>query len=882
MVRNSRTLYLFIGCFFALFALSCGNKHLIKDEKMRERVERDFQVRDSIFGQFLSRTLDDDWLDNAPANEEEWEALRFLYAYAPLADLVDYDKYSHLEDVRASLTARKEMPWGAIVPEREFLHFVLPQRVNNENLDGSRPIFYQELKERVRHLSMREAALEVNHWCHEWVTYAPSDARTRSPLATRRNALGRCGEESTFTVAALRAVGIPARQVYTPRWAHTDDNHAWVEVWIDGKWYFLGACEPAADLNIAWFNSSVVRAMLVHTKVFGYYDGSEEVLQRTPNFTEINCIDNYITTRKAEVRVVDKEGKPVENATVRYCIYNYSEFYPVARLQTDAQGKTALSVGYGDMVVWASKGDWVAYGLSKADDKGNNPLILTLTTFDELPTSADFSIVPPKGDPLPITASEEAIAENEKRLVREDSIRKAYEATFTLREEQIAAYKTWGLPIAELEALFSTARANTHALYDFLSEKENKSLAFAFLQALSPKDISDITPEVLQEFFGVIPENATPFEMQYLYNPRVQYEHLSLWHTQLAKYDLPQDPQALFDYCTREIVVDNDNNSNGATLSPRGVLYLKRADMRSLKVAYVAALRTKGIPARINPSTQAVEYSLDRGAKWHKVDFEAQSISLPAKGKVALSRGEHLPIEPKYYSHFTIARMSANEPFPATVYYDYTAATELHTLFAAPQEVEVGNYLLISGTRMASGTVLAHVETFKVEDKATEQRTLTIPNDPDDVSVIGSINAEATYLSVPSLEPTSIISTTGRGYFVLAILKKGTEPTNHALKDLERVQSQLNQWGRPFLFLFPDETDYNAFRKEEFPHLPSNVTYGIDQNRAIENMLKQAVNSTSSDLPLVVVADSFGRVVFVRQGYTISLGDQILSILPKL
>ena len=57
--------------------------------------------------------------------------------------------------------------------------------------------------------------------------------------------LGNGGEESTFTVSALRTIGIPARQVYTPRWAHTDDNHAWVEAWVDGKWYFLGACpEP--------------------------------------------------------------------------------------------------------------------------------------------------------------------------------------------------------------------------------------------------------------------------------------------------------------------------------------------------------------------------------------------------------------------------------------------------------------------------------------------------------------------------------------------------------------------------------------------------------------------------------------------------------------
>ena len=100
-------------------------------------------------------------------------------------------------------------------------------------------------------MSMKDAILEENHRCHERVTYQPSDARTSAPLATIRSAYGRCGEESTFTVAALRAIGIPARQVYTPRWAHTDDNHAWVEAWADGKWYFLGAYEPEAVFNLA-------------------------------------------------------------------------------------------------------------------------------------------------------------------------------------------------------------------------------------------------------------------------------------------------------------------------------------------------------------------------------------------------------------------------------------------------------------------------------------------------------------------------------------------------------------------------------------------------------------------------------------------------------
>ena len=46
-----------------------------------------------------------------------------------------------------------------------------------------------------------------------------------------------------LTGATLLAARIPARQVYTPLWAHTDSNHAWVEAWVDSKWHFPCACE---------------------------------------------------------------------------------------------------------------------------------------------------------------------------------------------------------------------------------------------------------------------------------------------------------------------------------------------------------------------------------------------------------------------------------------------------------------------------------------------------------------------------------------------------------------------------------------------------------------------------------------------------------------
>ena len=272
---------LFIVTGILLLCGCSGGGHFLSDRKYSETVRRTLQERlsanDGALAPFLGidyddglLTCDNGYVADSRVTPEEIEALEFLYAYMPLADVTDYPTDYYLQNVRASFRAREEMDWGGKIPEIVFRHFVLPLRVNNEDLDTSRVAFYRELKPRVEGLSMEEAILEVNHWCHEKVAYQPSDARTTSPLVTVKTAYGRCGEESTFTVAALRSVGIPARQVYTPRWAHTDDNHAWVEAWADGQWHFLGACEPEPVLDLGWFNAPASRGLLMHTKVFGH------------------------------------------------------------------------------------------------------------------------------------------------------------------------------------------------------------------------------------------------------------------------------------------------------------------------------------------------------------------------------------------------------------------------------------------------------------------------------------------------------------------------------------------------------------------------------------------------------------------------------------
>ena len=96
-------------------------------------------------------------------NDTELQALQFLYAYMPVADVTDYPTAFYLDNIRTTFQIKNEIPWGATVPDLLFRHFVLPLRVNNENLDNSRKIFYQALKDRIKGMSMQEAILEVNH-----------------------------------------------------------------------------------------------------------------------------------------------------------------------------------------------------------------------------------------------------------------------------------------------------------------------------------------------------------------------------------------------------------------------------------------------------------------------------------------------------------------------------------------------------------------------------------------------------------------------------------------------------------------------------------------------------------------------------------------------
>ncbi len=113
----------------------------------------------------------------------------------------------------------------------------------------------------------------------------------------------------------------------------------------------------------------------------------------------------------------------------------------------------------------------------------------------------------------------------------------------------------------------------------------------------------------------------------------------------------------------------------------------------------------------------------------------------------------------------------------------------------------------------------------------------------------------------------------------------GQEPTNHALHDIAKMKEKLDKWGRPMVLLFTNQAEKDKFeaQKGEFGNLLKNTIFGIDKDgTVVKEIAKEMKLRNPNQLPIFIIADTFNRVVFLSQGYTIGLGEQLVKVSSKL
>ena len=849
-------------------------EHFLNDKAYRMKVEARYEKQKQLGKNRLDQVFK---LADQKMALREKEALKFILAYSSLSDIADYDGDFFLKNIRASFAARDTFTWGKTMPDEIFRHFVLPVRVNNENLDSSRMVFFSELKDRVRKMSMQQAVIEVNHWCHEKVTYRGTDERTSSPLSTLRTAYGRCGEESTFTVAALRSVCIPARQCYTPRWAHSDDNHAWVEVWVDGKWHYIGACEPEMVLDAAWFTAPAKRAMLVNTNVFGDYEGPEDVLLKDERFTRINILSNYAETKRIFVLVKDSSGLAADSATVEFQLYNYAEFYPLHRTYSDVKGLCSFQTGLGDLLVWAAKDGRFAF--RKVTVKTTDTVVLELLMKPGKEYTLQEDFVPPPSKPAGLAIADSLKEANAKRLTFEDKLRGAYEATFIDSAKACRLAATLKMNADTLWHFLKESRGNYRTIIDFAGSAtgSGKAWVFPLLGVISSKDLRDVTFDVLMDNTGntIFPGTSGGDEAifnKYLLNPRVDNEGLRPYKSFLQmKFDKNfreralYNPDTLIKWVKANIITDLKANYGRAPLTPIGVYELKVSDPHSRDIFFVALCRSMGIASRLEPGTRLPQYYHKNA--WHDVSFDISSITSGERVKLTFNLDVKKGIKPEYYIHFTLEKY--DDGFFRSL--DYESDPRLGT-FPCELELVAGNYLMVTGNRINDGTVLTNLTFFNLAKGSEVRQLIRLRKEPAP-SVIGRMDAAAFESVIPQATPLAA------GNLVLAWIEPDKEPTKHFIADLRAGKKEFEKKNVRIFFLFRNDKDEQDFIGAVMGDMPSGSSCLVPEAGLLKIISAATAQTPGSSLPIVTLITAKGDVMYLSQGYRIGIGDDLIRLL---
>jgi transglutaminase-like putative cysteine protease len=868
-----------------LLQVACQNSPLKLSKEQRHNIQKSLKQQKEL----LAGRKDELFsvIDESKTSEEKM-AMEFLFAYMPLNDMIDYDGKFFQENVRMALKAREEMSWGKSIPKEIFYHFVLPYRVSNENLDTFRIAVYDEIKARVQNLSMEEAAKEVNHWCSEKVTYKGTSSRTTAALSLMRTSYGRCGEEAAFTVNAMRTAGIPARQCYTPRWAHSDDNHAWVEVWIDGKWSFLGACEPAPELNMGWFAAPATRAMLINSVTYGDYTGNETVNSNDGKKTTLNITTNYAPVKKVTVTIVNEKLQAIENAKVYFKIFNYGELSTLADKTTDKNGQVTMTSGLGDYLVWAT--DSIKFGFKNITVDKVDSVTIILKDTPQTAHNVQFDIVPPvPGNPLQVDAKNKE--EHSRKMKQNSLIRKNYRATFIDSASAAKVANRLDYDVKDVVDILVKSTGNWKEIVKFLEQgiNINKGEVLDLLKVITDKDLRDTPSEILINHLKYSnncdsnwKKNNYKDYVKYVLNPGVANELIGAYRstiqnsfTYAQQNKFKADPAKYYDWVKENIKLIDKEKFSRIVISPLGISQTRIADLYSLNVFFVASCRSLGIPARYNRENFVPEYLAN--GKWNSAQFKQVENKVITKGKLEIFCHEK-EIDPIYYRQWSIARYM--DGTYQTVGFEW--GTTLSS-FDKTIELNEGDYLLSTGIRSDNGTVPLTLKFFKISEGKTTNLEMTFKESEKKLDIIGTLDLGNTLKLFRTGELKTTSELTNKKIAAIAWINPDNEPTKHVLSDLKKLKAKYEKWGGTFALLLDKNSVGKGFVPESEKELPGNCVYAYDLDlKLLNNLKKNNPELDTSRQPVVLVIDGDGNYYYHSSGYKIGTGEQLLKTFKQI
>ena len=760
---------------------------------------------------------------------QEW--MGWLKAALPLADRISVDD-ALLERICAHAEmVRGENGWE--IPDAVFLPFVLFPRVNNEDMVFYHGSIHDALKERIRGKGMTEAAQEVNRWCFEKATYASTDIRTANALTVIRRGFGRCGEESVLLVSALRACGIPARQIYVPFWSHCDDNHAWVEAWVNGAWHYMGACEPEVRMDSGWFTAAASKAMMVHTRSFGMKPMDERVETEEGTAYVINRTAAYARTRLLTIRVTES-GKPVPGLQVLFQLANMGCFRDICRKRTDGDGIADILTGLGTVHVHVTDGE--RFLETDADVNASGEVCLDFAeAASGREESAAFLQRPPLETSMqPVDIPEKIQAEHEAWMAQAEQKRQAH---FRFSET--------------MNPLAAKARDNRMVIGSFLNGDPDRQ---ALLESLSEKDLADVTLDVLMDAL----ETALPYKERYPYEtwvsgvlcPRISTEMLYP-----IRREMPKAANA--DAVWAAVCGLEDTEMQPETVIPdlRGVLRARVCSEKVRDILFVAICRANGIAAILDGKSQEKMI-------WESGGYRAYLPGQRMDACLVLRNMTGKPLQAEVQFSVSVLRHGRFEPLDLEGQ-NVTDVLEL--------PVHEGFYRVMTCARRMDGSVEGMTWTVRVKDGETREICLQLPEDRKASHLL--------HARLPLLHVREGIVRFDDRPGIFAMVSPGQEPTEHFLNELMDAAPALEASGIAVRLVLAGEKEreHEKIRKV-LGALPDVQVYTEPDMEDIV-VWRRLLHAGELRLPLAVAVDQSGQGLFAFVNYHVGSVMELIGIL---
>lgn len=800
------------------------------DKTLTEKINQDFECYISLFNDRKHEIISE--MNTLKPNVQTYFKKAITQIIA--TDIISINLHDLSKHVKHIYDITNTIEYCRVIPLEIIFNYILPYRINDENFELYAPILYKILSNQIDSKSITATAININYWCFSNAVYHQADDRTQNAITTIKSGFGRCGEESVLLASALRSVGIPARQCYSPYWLHCDDNHAWVEVFTGGKWQFLGACEPEEKLNIGWFNNAASKAGIIRHRIFN------------PNSTNINSDGNYIYTTKTSTSMyaptkkitttVLHAGNPIANAKIGLYTINYCKPSLLFETETKQDGTAEFEIGYGDMIVSSYIED-IGYDIKTIE---TNQTKITLNLANK-PIRFDFNLIPYEGT---ISTDEYIHSDMHNEKIME------------LQAIRINKHNTEEI---NNSSYYKYAQLNYTTIEKFLKlENVNMVEKQQILNTLTEKDFTDITLDALRDMllsFKFKDKYPNDIFYKYVLPLRVENEHIyaqRYFIEEFCKKNNIDTPKDIYEFLSEECSFMDNYNYSEVIADIKATLKYRITTEHGFNINTVQVMRALGIPSRLNSVNGTPEY-YDNGnfRKIYNYDEKYYKIKLNIPLNTKLKCG----------NDYTICKMEdgyfKNQNYNTSNNSVQNNLDNLQHIYKATN----GIYAITQSTRQIDGSNTGNIQFFAIENS--------------DVELSLDLPINKTHEKLRNIEiPASINQYSGKS--VVAFIQNNSEPTEHFLNELIEYTNTIQKENIK-VFLYIDE-EKNSFC-QALKKVQENNFVTVITSKFTKDFSDFRKNMHIGDLRLPFITAAYnGKGLYSFANYNVGTVELLLNI----